>query len=239
MNTGRIGGNGGDGGARIAFTGDGTLNNSVSIAGGNGGAGGTGTGGAGVGSPGAGGAGVVGASLTIINSGTISGGLSGDGITRANAITFTGGSNVLTLNGGSLVGNIDVTGSLTFNQAAPATLSNAITGTGSIVQAGPGALTLSGANTYNGTTTVNATLIGGAANSFSAASATTVKIGSFWGYGRDPAPAGHGDGGGARSGHLPAESVTTGAQPPRFREVAATPRQPAPCTAQRPQHVAC
>jgi len=31
------------------------------------------------------------------------------------------------------------------------------------------------------------------------------------GYGNEPAQAGPGDGGGARSGHLPAESVTTGA----------------------------
>jgi hypothetical protein len=34
--------------------------------------------------------------LTIINNGTIMGGLSGDGVTRADAIIFTGGTNFLT-----------------------------------------------------------------------------------------------------------------------------------------------
>ena len=47
------------------------------------------------GAAGAGGAGVVGADLTIINSGTITGGLTGLVRRRrsANAITFTGGTN--------------------------------------------------------------------------------------------------------------------------------------------------
>jgi uncharacterized protein with beta-barrel porin domain len=54
--------------------------------------GGTGTGGI----AGAGGAGLVGGGLTIINNGTIQGGLGGDGVTRADAIIFTGGANFLT-----------------------------------------------------------------------------------------------------------------------------------------------
>jgi autotransporter-associated beta strand protein len=75
----------------------------------------------------------------------------------ANAITFTGGSNTLTLLPGSnLVGNIDVTGSLTFFQQVPATLANVITGTGSLIKDGVGALTLAGANTYSGGTTLAA-----------------------------------------------------------------------------------
>jgi uncharacterized protein with beta-barrel porin domain len=48
------------------------------------------------GNGGAGGAGVGGGGLTIINNGTILGGLGGDGVTRADAIIFTGGSNLLT-----------------------------------------------------------------------------------------------------------------------------------------------
>jgi outer membrane autotransporter protein len=125
------------------------------IAGGAGGAGGGATAGGTAGNPGAGGAGIIGSGLTVINRGTIAGGLAGDGVTRANAITFTGGSNVLTLNGGSLIGNIDVTGTLTFNQTVAATLANVITGTGAVVQAGSGTLTLTGASTYTGGTTIN------------------------------------------------------------------------------------
>ena len=54
-----------------------------------------------------GGVGIAGANLTIVNSGTISGGLSGDTLTRANAITFTGGVNILELQAGaSFVGNV-------------------------------------------------------------------------------------------------------------------------------------
>jgi uncharacterized protein with beta-barrel porin domain len=103
-------GGGGDGGHGIFFIGPGTLVNSGVIAGGNGGAGGVGffasTQGPN-GSNGAGGAGVVGAGLTIVNSGVIAGGLAGDGVTRANAITFTGGVNSLTLEAGSsITGNV-------------------------------------------------------------------------------------------------------------------------------------
>jgi Autotransporter beta-domain len=58
--------------------------------------------------PGAGGAGVVGSNLTVINSGTIGGGLANGGAgAQANAITFTGGTNVLELQAGStLIGNV-------------------------------------------------------------------------------------------------------------------------------------
>jgi fibronectin-binding autotransporter adhesin len=99
-------GSGGDGGIGVAFTGDGTLINEGTIAGGAGGAGGAAFGTGSNGAPGAGGAGVVGAGLTIINSGKIKGGMTGDGTTRANAITFTGGTNTLMLLPGlTIVGN--------------------------------------------------------------------------------------------------------------------------------------
>ncbi|MCE8020457.1 autotransporter domain-containing protein [Halomonas sp. MCCC 1A11036] len=60
-------------------------------------------------SDGIGGAGIVGSDLTVINSGTIAGGMGGDGTTRANAITFTSGANRLELRGGySFTGNVVV-----------------------------------------------------------------------------------------------------------------------------------
>ena len=146
-------------------------NSGGSISGGNGGIGGAagaggGSGGAGsaagtdgaAGAAGAGGAGVSGSGLTIVTSGSISGGLSGSGA-RADAIDFTGGSNTLTLNSGwSLYGNIaiDGGGSLTFNQSTAQTLGNVISGDGSINQNGTGTLTLTGTNTYSGATVVNA-----------------------------------------------------------------------------------
>jgi uncharacterized protein with beta-barrel porin domain len=107
------GGNGGAGGGGVQFATGGSFTNSGTVAGGNGGAGGTagtfgGSGGSG-GSGGNGGAGIVssGGGLTIINSGTVTGGLSADGVTRANAITFTGGTNVLELQAGSTItGNV-------------------------------------------------------------------------------------------------------------------------------------
>ncbi|MCP3470313.1 autotransporter domain-containing protein [Bradyrhizobium sp. CCGUVB1N3] len=105
--SGGVSGNGGSGGIGVDFTGSASLVNFGTISGGNGGAAGAGTAGATNGTAGAGGAGIVGAGLTIINSGNIIGGLAGDGVTRANAITFTGGTNVLELWAGSAItGNV-------------------------------------------------------------------------------------------------------------------------------------
>jgi autotransporter-associated beta strand protein len=154
--TGDLGGTGGAGGIGVFFaTPGGSLLNdaSASIMGGTGGIAGTG---ASAGSTGAGGAGVVGSGLTIFDGGAIAGGMSGDGTTRANAITFTGGANVLTLQPGwSLNGAIAVqtaSTSVTFNQFIAANVSNLITGAGSVINGGPSTLTLSGNNTYSGGT---------------------------------------------------------------------------------------
>jgi autotransporter-associated beta strand protein len=172
--TGGNGGNGGSGGSPIgAFGGDGgnggtggagilaatgiSVTNSGMITGGNGGSAGAGAGLEAVAVVGAGGAGITGSGLTIINSGTISGGLAGDGVTLSNAITFTGGANAITFSNATsgLNGNVDVTGSLTFNQPTDTTVSNVITGSGSIAKTGAGTLTLSGTNTYSGGTAIN------------------------------------------------------------------------------------
>ncbi len=152
---------------RVFFSGGTFFQNSInnagsSIVGGTGGAAGSGlTNGA----AGAGGAGVTGSFVTLTNTGSISGGLSGNGSTRADALAFTGGSNFVTTNaGGSYTGNFSIansnSGTLTLLQTAAgsatgsAAYSNVITGSGSVaVTTDSGyTVTLSGANTYTGGT---------------------------------------------------------------------------------------
>ena len=87
------GGTGGDG-VHIT-TGGGTLNNTGTISGGSGGSAGTATGDAGTG-----GVGVYGSDMTIINSGTLQGGLNQDGTTRSQAVMFVSGTNSLELQAG-------------------------------------------------------------------------------------------------------------------------------------------
>jgi hypothetical protein len=131
--TGGSGNGVGSGGAGLTLSAGGTVTNAGSISGGNGGgsstagssgpsgpsaAGGTGSGGAPGFMPstalaGVGGAGIVGAGLSVVDSGSITGGTSTLG--QANAITFTGGSNTLQLQPGySIVGNVVGTGSDAF-----------------------------------------------------------------------------------------------------------------------------
>lgn len=147
------GGSSGDGG--VGVFGTSFITNAGTIQGGDGGDNNGGV-------NGRGGAGIVGSNLTIINSGSISGGMPGQGLVsfgRADAITFTGGSDTLTLQGTSwsLTGNLAINGggSLTFDQAIAQTLGNVITGNGSVIQNGAGTLTLTGANTYIGGTTIS------------------------------------------------------------------------------------
>jgi len=101
------GGNGGDG-FRITHALPRTelTSSSTVVAGGNGGAGGAGSGGGNDGADGAGGIGIhlVGAGLApmeIVNRGTISGGLSGDGVTRNYAIYLENSGNTLRMFSGS------------------------------------------------------------------------------------------------------------------------------------------
>ncbi|WP_321871886.1 autotransporter domain-containing protein [Paraburkholderia tropica] len=146
---GSVGGGGGGGdGVDVTGTASTVVTNTGTIAGGAGG-------GSGGGEQGAGGEGIVGASLSITNSGTIAGGTGLGGI--ANAIEFTGGVNTLTLETGStLAGNVAIdAGSVLFNQSTAQTLSNVITGSGSVIVGGTGALTLTGSSTYTGGTTID------------------------------------------------------------------------------------
>jgi hypothetical protein len=119
-----VGGNGGDGGVGAQFTTAGaTFTNSGTVTGGNGG--GRGLSAHGNGAVGAGGVGVVGAGITIINSGTIAGGLSGTGA-RADAITFTGGTNLLNeLAGANLIGNLTIGPGTTLTGTGTSTMTGA------------------------------------------------------------------------------------------------------------------
>ncbi|WP_334522842.1 autotransporter domain-containing protein [Bradyrhizobium sp. AZCC 2230] len=173
-------GAGGAGGVGIS-TANTTINNiGGAIAGGNGGAGST---------NGAGGAGIIGSDLTITNSGAIAGGLAGDGVTRANAITFTGGSNTLELRAGSTItGNVVAfSGADTFRLGGGTNATFDVSTIGAAAQyrgfgifekAGSSTWTLTGTNVFSGTTVVNrGTLLAGNAGAFSATSAMTIISG--------------------------------------------------------------
>lgn len=145
------GGYGGFAGAGVVFTGSGgTLVNAGTIAGGAGGIAGSGVF---YGLPGLGGVGVVGANLSITNSGSITGGLAGDGSMRARAIYFNGGINTLELQAGSVitgavVGNYNDTlrlggaGDSTFDVSA---IGAQYTGFTTFVKTGTSTWTLTGA----------------------------------------------------------------------------------------------
>lgn len=159
-----LSGGGGGGGAGL-ITSDVIVQINQTVAGGAGGAAGTGGGGV----AGAGGVGVTGSGLTIQlgATGVITGGTGGAG-GQAAAINLTGGANSLAVTaGGAINGGINIAaGSLDFAQAANLSLSNVISGAGSISKSGASTLTLTGANTYSGTTTITLGTI--AANSSAA-----------------------------------------------------------------------
>ncbi len=147
------------------------ITNSGSITGGSGGAPGNNHGYYSTGNGAMGGAGIAGSGLSITNSGSITAGAGGTasnpnsgytGVPGAagDAIDFTGGANSLTLQSGSTItGAISLDTSSTtldFAQPTDSTLSSAIIGAGSITKTGRGALTLTGASTFSGGTTIDA-----------------------------------------------------------------------------------
>jgi autotransporter-associated beta strand protein len=97
--------------------------------------------------------------------------------------TYTGGTTIDTgtlqiSNGGrtgSITGNVIDKGTLAFDRSDAYTFAGQISGNGAVVQSGAGALTLSGANTYYGGTTVNAgTLIVDNANALGVGNVTVT-----------------------------------------------------------------
>ena len=94
----------------------------------------------------------------------------GDGtLTLTGANTYSGGTTVsagiLQGNTTSLQGNITDNAQLIFDQASNGTYGGIVSGTGSLTKAGNGTLTLTGANTYIGGTTVSAGTLQGATTS--------------------------------------------------------------------------
>ncbi|SFS06523.1 autotransporter-associated beta strand repeat-containing protein [Dyella sp. OK004] len=102
-------------------------------------------------------------------SGTFSGAVSGTGsltklgtgtLTLSGANSYSGGTTIsagaLQGDSTSLQGNITDNASLIFNQGANGGFGGAISGTGSLTKLGAGTLTLSGANSYSGGTTISA-----------------------------------------------------------------------------------
>ena len=113
---------------------------------------------------------------TTINAGTLVVGTTGSlgtGPVNVNNINTNVGTNTnLTLTGAKSIGSlsgtiatpsagtntasINLSGDLTVTQTANGTFAGTIKGTGGLIKAGTGSLTLSGANTYSGPTTINA-----------------------------------------------------------------------------------
>lgn len=184
---GSNGGAGGNGGAGITVSqalGDPApvwLDIYHTVTGGNGGAAGSNSGLAGLG-----GVGVEGSQLfiTMWDGGSIAGGMSGDSLTQANAINFTGGDNILTFTGATsqLSGNIDVAQDASVRLVSfPAdgtVVDNVITGGGAVQMSWSGFITLTGANTYSGGTSVSAESVlklSGAGTLGAASGKTTVN----------------------------------------------------------------
>ena len=153
-----------------------TIGAGATITGGAGGAGGSGGAFGTPGAAGAGGVGIIGKDLSIINGGAINGGLSGDGTTRADGLQ-TGGSTFLGFStGATLLGGILISDGELSVAASNTIIAGAIRGSGALALQS-GLLTLGGANSYAGDTTISpvATLQAGADNVLSPVSGFIVN----------------------------------------------------------------
>ncbi|WP_115292403.1 Ig-like domain-containing protein [Ectopseudomonas mendocina] len=110
---------------------------------------------------------------TSVNTGTLS--IASDSNLGTGPLNLANGT-ILQITGNTTLDNaLALTGLVTVNAGAAATLSGTISGTGSLIKAGASNLTLSGSNTNSGTTTVSA---GTLVVDGSTASATTVASGA-------------------------------------------------------------
>lgn len=90
-------------------------------------------------------------------------------------VDLANGTSLTSSNGtGTWTGGLDITGDVTLGGAATINVDSVITGTGSLIKADAGRVILSGANTYNGTTTVAAGFL--QANNAGAFNNSTVQV---------------------------------------------------------------
>jgi fibronectin-binding autotransporter adhesin len=151
------GGGGGDGGHGLLFTGPATATLNGAVTGGNGGTSGIYISGTGVlGTPGNGGIGIVGSDVSLTLNAAVSGGLGGDGVTRALALYLGGISRITLGTSWNITGGIQIAnGDLTIVHNGDETLDNVISGAGLLAKIGIDTLTLTGANTYSGGTFIS------------------------------------------------------------------------------------
>jgi autotransporter-associated beta strand protein len=102
-----------------------------------------------------------GAGFTVVGNNTLT--LTGTN-TFTGAVTVSAGTLEVggagQLGSGNYATNVDVESVLKFNSTAAQTLSGIISGAGSLIQAGPSTLILSGANTFSGGTTISNGIVG-------------------------------------------------------------------------------
>ena len=143
--------------------------------------------------------------LTVTNGGTFAGiiqdgatagntalAVSGGTLTLSGVNTYTGATTISAgtlaisgagqLGGGSYAGNISNSGTFTYGSSASQTLSGNISGaSGVLIQNGSGTLTLSGTNSYGGTTSINAGTLLVTGNSSAVTGAVSVANGATLG----------------------------------------------------------